>query len=59
MSKRKPKVVTLYMRDDEKMVLEKYADTVNKSQAEVIRELVRSLATVTSVTPTVTPTVTP
>ena len=55
MSKRKPKVVTLYMRDDEKMVLEKYADTVNKSQAEVIRELVRSLATVTSVTPTVTP----
>lgn len=47
MSRRKPKVVTLYMREDEKVLLEKYAETVNKSQAEVIREFVRSLSKLT------------
>lgn len=43
-SGRKPKALNFYMREDEKVILERYADQVNKSQAEVLRECVRNLA---------------
>lgn len=43
-SPRKPKALNFYMREDEKVILEKYAEQVNKSQAEVLRECVRNLA---------------
>lgn len=43
-TQRKPKALNFYMRDDEKLILERYANQVNKSQAEVLRECVRNLA---------------
>lgn len=43
-SPRKPKALNFYMREDEKLILESYANQVNKSQAEVLRECVRNLA---------------